>query len=222
MERFLVFGHRGSPLHAPENTIRSFEAAFQAGADGIETDLRLLSDRVAVLFHDDDVGEHAIESLTSKAVSESGLTIERLRDLAPFAHRGTLVLEVKRGKWEDALLDEVGAWPGIVIASFDHELIAEVAKRRPDIPLGLTTFGRIVDFASYARKLNATWAFPAYRYVDADLVASLHAAGVRVAPWTPNRPQDWQRLREAGCDGVITDMPGEAVQWRAVHASSRL
>jgi glycerophosphoryl diester phosphodiesterase len=214
MQRFLVFGHRGSPLHAPENTIRSFEVAFQAGADGIETDLRLLSDRVAVLYHDDDVGDREIESLTSAAVAEAGVKCELVRDLAPFAARGTLVLEVKRSSWEDVLVEEVGSWPNIIIASFDHDLIAEVGRRRPDLQLGLTTFGKIVDFASYARRLRAQWAFPSYRYVDAKMVAALHAAGVKVVPWTPNRPQDWRRLLDAGCDGVITDSPGEAVRWR--------
>jgi glycerophosphoryl diester phosphodiesterase len=214
MQRFLVFGHRGSPLRAPENTIRSFEAAFQDGADGVETDLRLLSDGVAVLYHDDDVGGREIETLSSAAVSEAGVTCERVRDLAPFAKRGTLVLEVKRSKWEDVLISEIGSWPNIIIASFDHDLIAEVGRRRPDLQLGLTTFGKIVDFAAYARQLRAQWAFPAYRYVDREMVAALHAARVKVVPWTPNRPQDWQRLRDAGCDGVITDLPGEAVQWR--------
>ena len=222
MDPFLVFGHRGSPLHAPENTIRSFAAAFDAGADGIETDLRLLSDRVAVLYHDDDVGEHEIESMTTAAVVEAGVKVEKLRDLAPFARRGTLVLEIKRGKWEEVLIEEVGSWPNIIIASFDHDLIAKVGQHRPDLQLGLTTFGRIVDFASYASRLRAKWVFPAYRYVDAAMVAELHDAGIKVAPWTPNRPRDWERLRDAGCDGVITDLPDEAVQWRAAQASSRL
>jgi len=141
-----------------------------------------------------------------------------VRDLAPFAARGTLVLEVKRSSWEDVLVEEVGSWPNIIIASFDHDLIAEVGRRRPNLQLGLTTFGKIVDFASYAKKLRAQWAFPSYRYVDAHMVSTLHAAGVKVVPWTPNRPQDWQRLRDAGCDGVITDLPGDAVRWRETAA----
>ena len=219
MERFLIFGHRGSPLRAPENTIRSFEEAFRAGADGIETDLRLLSDRVAVLFHDDEVGEREIESLSSSECTAQGVTVERLRNLEPFARRGTLVLEVKRSKWEDALIEEVGKWPNIVIASFDHALIAEISRRKLNIPLGLTTFGTIVDLPSYARRLGATWLFPAYRFVDAGLVAEMHAANVKVVPWTPNRPADWERLRAAGCDGVITDVPDRAVPWRDAQLS---
>ena len=55
-ERFLIFGHRGSPNRQPENTMASFEEAVRSGADGFETDLRLLSDGVAVLYHDDELG----------------------------------------------------------------------------------------------------------------------------------------------------------------------
>ena len=211
---FLIFGHRGSPRTAPENTIRSFEDAFRAGADGIETDLRLLSDRVAVLYHDDEVAEREIETLSSATVLELGATAERLRDLEPFTKRGTLVLEVKRSRWEDVLIEEVGKWPNIVIASFDHTLIAEIARRRLRIPLGLTTYGRMVGFSAYARRLGATWAFPAYRYVDEEFVIEAHDAGIRVVPWTPDRPHEWERLRASGCDGVITDVPGDAVAWR--------
>ena len=49
-DRFLIFGHRGSPKRFPENTLASFEETLRAGADGFETDLRLLFDRTAVLF----------------------------------------------------------------------------------------------------------------------------------------------------------------------------
>jgi len=214
MERFLIFGHRGSPRRAPENTIRSFEEALRAGADGIETDLRLLSDRVAVLYHDDDVGEREIETLSSADVSAHGMSVARLRDLAPLARRAMLVLEVKRSGWEDVLIEEVGKWPNIVIASFDHSIIAELSKRKLGIQLGLTTNGTILDLAAYAKRLGASWCYPAYRYVDAELVRSLHDARIRVVPWTPNRPREWERLRAVGCDGVITDVPDEAVRWR--------
>jgi glycerophosphoryl diester phosphodiesterase len=46
------------------------------------------------------------------------------------------------------------------------------------------------------------------------MVASLHARGIKVVPWSTNRRHEWDRLREAGCDGMITDLPAEAVAWR--------
>lgn len=209
---FLVFGHRGSPARFPENTVASFEEALRAGADGFETDLRLLADGTPILFHDDKLGGREVESLDAAAFDE----ITRVRDLAPFAGRAKMILEVKRGGWEDVLVSEIAGWPDIVVASFDHALIASLAQRGVPFPLGLTFQGAIADVASYAASLGATWAFPAFLYVDRDTVASLHDRGIRVVPWTPNRERDWQRLREAGCDGIITDFPEEAARWK-VH-----
>jgi glycerophosphoryl diester phosphodiesterase len=213
-ERFLIFGHRGSPNQQPENTLASFEAALRGGADGFETDLRLLSDGVAVLYHEDEVGERPIEALSWSEVEGGGLGIEQLRELTRFAGRTSMVLEVKRGGWEKQLIAEVGSWPNVVVASFDHEAIAELARHEPPFALGLTISGTIVDLAAYARRLSATWCYPNYRFVDQRVVSSLHAAAIRVVPWTPDRPQEWERLRSIGCDGLITNLPAEAVQWR--------
>jgi glycerophosphoryl diester phosphodiesterase len=213
-DRFLVLGHRGSPRRFPENTVASFEEALRAGADGFETDLRLLSDGTAVLFHDDEWREAEIETLAADWIPEAGYELARVRDLAKFANRATMVLEVKRAKWEDVLLSKIGGLPNIIVASFDHTMVAELARRNVTFPLGVTIFGRIVDCASYVKRLGATWLFPQFRYVDRELVESLHTEGIRVVPWTPNRTRDWDRLREAGCDGVITDYPAEAVEWR--------
>ena len=219
MSKFLIFGHRGSPRRFPENTLASFEGALREGADGFETDLRLLSDRAAVLYHDDEVGDDACETLSATAFAERGIPVEPLAVLAPFAGRTTMILEVKRGRWEDILIEHVGAWPGIVVASFDHSVLAELRARKVTFQLGLTLSGIIVDLPSYATRLGATWVFPNLHYVDADLVQSLHAEGIRVVPWTANRRRDWERLIEAGCDGVITDDPAAAVAWRSAIAS---
>ena len=212
---FLIFGHRGSPRRFPENTLASFDEALRAGADGFETDLRLLSDQTAVLFHDDEFAEAAVETLSSIELAERGAVVQRLRDLAPYAERTTMVLEVKRAKWENILLEHVSAWPNVIVASFDHSSIQELHRRGVSFSLGLTWHGHIVDAGAYAARLGATWCFPNYRYVDAEMVADFHAHGVKIAPWTPNRVREWERLREVGCDGVITDLPAEAVEWRS-------
>jgi len=212
---FLILGHRGSPYKERENTLASFEAALRAGADGFETDLRLLSDRTAILYHDDDVGDDACETLSARDLAERGLVVDQLDAIAAFAGRGTIVLEVKRSKWEEILIEHVAKWPGIVVASFDHTAIAELHRRDVAFPLGITYTGAIVDVVPYAQRLGATWLFPNFHFVDRALADAAHAAGLRVMPWTANRKNDWERLREVGCDGVITDFPDRAIQWRS-------
>jgi glycerophosphoryl diester phosphodiesterase len=68
-----VVGHRGASARHPENTLPSFEAAIQAGADVIELDVRLTADRVPVVMHDADVshttdGAGFVNELTLGAV----------------------------------------------------------------------------------------------------------------------------------------------------------
>lgn len=48
----LIIAHRGASKDAPENTFAAFKRAIDAGADGIELDVRLAKDGVAVVFHD--------------------------------------------------------------------------------------------------------------------------------------------------------------------------
>lgn len=48
----LTFAHRGARAHAPENTLEAFELALRLGASGLESDVWLTADGVAVLDHD--------------------------------------------------------------------------------------------------------------------------------------------------------------------------
>ncbi|MBT4034004.1 MAG: hypothetical protein HOB84_00615 [Candidatus Marinimicrobia bacterium] len=50
---YLLFGHRGSPLHEPENTIASFQRAITDGCNAIELDVHRSRDGHFVVFHDD-------------------------------------------------------------------------------------------------------------------------------------------------------------------------
>ncbi len=69
----LVIAHRGNSMHAPEDTMESFRQGLALGADGLEFDVRLSKDGVAVLIHDPTldrttngsgaVAEHSLDEL---------------------------------------------------------------------------------------------------------------------------------------------------------------
>lgn len=48
----LIIAHRGASAVAPENTLCAFRRALRDGAEGVECDVRLASDRVPIVFHD--------------------------------------------------------------------------------------------------------------------------------------------------------------------------
>lgn len=51
-----MFAHRGARAYAPENTIEAFELGLRLGATGLESDVWVTADDVAVLDHDGVVG----------------------------------------------------------------------------------------------------------------------------------------------------------------------
>lgn len=55
--------------------------------------------------------------------------------------------------------------------------------------------------------------YPDYRWLSPVLIQSIHFLGFRVMPWTPNSPDEWQRLIEWGVDGIITDDPGGLIRF---------
>jgi glycerophosphoryl diester phosphodiesterase len=50
--RPLILAHRGGCALGPENTLAAFDLGLQAGADGLELDVRLSADGVPVVHHD--------------------------------------------------------------------------------------------------------------------------------------------------------------------------
>jgi glycerophosphoryl diester phosphodiesterase len=77
------------------------------------------------------------------------------------------------------------------------------------------------DFGgSVARAVAAeggrTWG-PEHDDLTEETLAEAHALGLRVVPWTVNRPADMRRLIRWGVDGLITDRPDRA---RAVLAEA--
>ena len=73
-----MFAHRGARAHAPENTIDAFRLALRLGATGLESDVWITADGVAVLDHD---GEIRTGRLRKRPISE--LRREQLPDHIP-------------------------------------------------------------------------------------------------------------------------------------------
>jgi len=108
-----------------------------------------------------------------------------------------------------------GQRPRSEVQSFDLRVLRAIRLLNPALPLAaLCQFGR-GDFLRLAREAGATTLGPYQRLVTRRGVARAHAAGLRVVPWTANRPRDWARLARAGVDGIITDDPAGLIRYLA-------
>ena len=78
--KVLRIGHRGAALLAPENTLRSFRAAVDAGVDLVEFDVLDLPRGPLVVAHSDHLDEVSHGRATG---SVRACTLEELRKVAP-------------------------------------------------------------------------------------------------------------------------------------------
>jgi glycerophosphoryl diester phosphodiesterase len=63
------------------------------------------------------------------------------------------------------------------------------------------------DVQAAVASLSAVVISPHHHWCDTAFVARAHEVGLGVLPWTVNEPADVERVRAAGVDGLVTDVP---------------
>lgn len=213
----LIIAHRGASGEAQENTLAAFRLAVRQGADGAELDVHASRDHRLVVHHDPELPGlgpiAALDAATARTSLLPGGDRPPLLEQALAALDGLAVfVEVKAmpPEAEDALLAALDAAPEpgrCAVHSFDHALVARLARRRPGLRLGVLVEHAPADPAALLAGAGAEDLWPRRDVVTAALVEATHAAGGRVIAWTANRPEDVRRLAAAGADAICTDFP---------------
>ena len=152
-------GYHDSSLGRIENSRSAFAAAVHRGY-GIELDLQLSSDGVAMVFHDETLyrltGKHGplnawtAAELGALRLTGSADTIPTLAQvLAQVAGRVPLLIEIKDqsltmsptdGALEAAAVADLAGYGGpVALMSFNPDCVAHVARLAPHLPRGLTS-----------------------------------------------------------------------------------
>ena len=157
----LVFAHRGGCALGPENTLAAFDLGVAAGADGIECDVHLSSDGVAVVCHDDlldrttdRTGPVAAMTAAELARVDAGCRFRDARAAAPFAGQGVgiptlrevlrrypdrrVIVEMKvdTAAMGEAVVSEIraaGAADRVCAAGYGRQSIETVRARLPEV-----------------------------------------------------------------------------------------
>jgi glycerophosphoryl diester phosphodiesterase len=143
----LLIGHRGLPVLAPENTLRSFELALERGNEGIEVDVVSLHDGTLVAGHSLELAELCRGAATGGAGERD---LEELRRLDPELAtldevlalarsklgEGPLLLDLKSEGREEDLVEEVrahGLEKQAVFCSLERRQLARLRRLAPEI-----------------------------------------------------------------------------------------
>lgn len=126
----ITFAHRGARAHAPENTLEAFALGLRLGASGLESDVWLTADGVAVLDHDGVVGpalrRKAIASVDRANLPPHIPTLEQLYDECGTGY--DLSLDVKDPAAADKVMAVAGQAGGTALERLwlchgDHDLL---------------------------------------------------------------------------------------------------
>ncbi|GAB7102311.1 glycerophosphodiester phosphodiesterase family protein [Streptomyces phaeofaciens JCM 4814] len=215
---FLTIGHRGVMGVEPENTLRSFVAAEQAGLDAIELDLHLSRDGALVVMHD-----HDVDRTTDGSGSISDLTLEELRALD--AGRGervpvfeevldavTLPLqaEIKDVQAARALaevLRERDLAERVEVSSFHDAAVAETARLVPGVRTALIGSRYGLDIVDRAVDAGAATVCLNLRRLTLEIVEEARKRDLRIIGWVVNTADQLRLVHALELDGATTDYP---------------
>ncbi|WP_019008834.1 glycerophosphodiester phosphodiesterase [Deinococcus aquatilis] len=216
----LLLGHRGTPRLHRENTLTGFQAALDAGLDGIELDVRRLNDGTLVIHHDAALQDgRQLPQMQSAELPADVPTLAAT--LAWAADTGAYVnieIKVEATRPDDRVhrtLDAVLAYglrERVIISSFSPLVLAAALNHSPSIERGLLIhrayrFGPLDAVPVVMRRLKAAALHPMFPLIDERLMTQARAHGWRVNTWTVNDPAEVARLVALGVDGLIGDLP---------------
>jgi len=216
-----IIAHRGFSYKYPENTLLAFKKAIEAGADAIETDLRLTLDDQIILFHDRNLKKHTNldakpESLSLLSLKEfdvgRGECIPSLGELLELTQeRVTLILEIKYNPKTYKRLSEIlirqieNKLNWVEVSCFDDKVLEYIYKLNPNV--------RLHKLIKDASVLEDNGMEVKYDYVEYfDINVKLHAIALetgligrrKVIFWTVDK-EDLTKEIEAGLYGVMKD-----------------
>lgn len=230
----LVIAHRGFSTGHPENSLEAFEAAAEAGADAIETDVRLSRDSVPVCAHDVDLKrlrrrDAQVADLDAAELEREGVLV-LVTVLAAMRGRCKVVLDLKlAAEAELAPVFKVvnGLSMGEAVYAGVRALpLAPVVKRLcPDATvLGLLRHpSELPAFYAAGGSIGRLWEAEATRAGIAAAKHGGHKAWITVGGRSSGSTGNigaaaLRRLYEDGADGVIVNDPAQAVAVRDAMA----
>jgi len=213
----IAFAHRGGRAHHPDNTLAAFRHALAAGADGLESDVWLTADGVAVLDHDGVVGSRLrrrpIASLPRSALPDHVPTLEDL-----YADCGTdfdLSLDVKDPAAAATAVAVARAAGDTVVQRLwlchpDWELVATWRGLDPHVRLvDSTRAKRLRDGAERRAAALQSAGIDAINLHESDwtggLAAMFHRFDRYCFGWDAQHERQLDGLLDLGIDGVYSD-----------------
>ena len=234
MKKVLNIAHRGFSGYYPENTMLAFIKAIEVQCDGIETDVQLTKDGIAVLCHDETVdrttnGKGLIKDYTYEELEKldagikkeekfKGYKIPTLDEFLDYVKDKNLLinLELKNSIMEYPSLEEIviekvykyNIQHNCIISSFNHYSMARCKHIDKKIKTGLLYDETLYKPEKYIGYVGADTLHPNFHGVySEDIVRGIKSKNIPINVYTVNEEEDMINMLRLGVDGIITNYP---------------
>lgn len=234
-----IFAHRGASRRAPENTMPAFKLAYCLGTEGIETDVQLTKDDIPVLIHDEEVkrttnGTGFVKDFTFNQLKQldagswfskefAGVSIVSLDKFLQWIHDKPLCLniELKNNKidyknLETIVYERIDYYQLLnrtILSTFNPNSIKRL-KGFKDVEIALLTSKKNKNLVSHACELGVNAIHIKYYLLNQFLVEKSHRENMAIRVFTVNKFAHVKKCLSFGCNGVFTDVPDKALQYR--------
>ncbi|MGI5900277.1 MAG: glycerophosphodiester phosphodiesterase [Christensenellales bacterium] len=223
---FINYAHRGASEYAPENTLSAFELGIEQKANGIETDVRISSDGILYLFHDDN-----LDRVTDGFGPVGGLSFAELRRLNVIGRSGDfppdkiisfaefldfvkdkgvhLAIEIKEDGIEERIVKAMqpyGLEERTIVTSFSFPIIKKISEMS-GFRVGYLIRELSDEAVERLRSIKCYQICPNVRDVSKESVERLKDMGFSVRAWGIRTLQDMENAYRSGVDGMTINFP---------------
>lgn len=230
---FVVYAHRGASEYYPENTVTSFAAGIDMGANGIETDVQISKDGVLVIYHDDtmeaktgfsgSIADYTWEELRAARVENKAygradvlMTFEDF--LKYFGWRDlTFAIELKVRGIAAKVIDmmkKYDVYKKSVITSFYYDALEEARAYDPEVKLGWLYVHHTASTIEKLKAIGATQACPKAEDIKPEHLRELYECGFECRAWGISNTDIMRYATDIGVNaGMTVNFPDKLVEY---------
>ncbi len=232
--RPLAAAHRGFSFEYPENTLVSFAAGIEAGADLIELDFQPTRDGVLVCVHDGELTRYVgaelrarwegrpIDGADFSELSEldvgtwkgrgfAGARIPTLAQALEAIGPGAIPFIERKGGSPKQTLDVLrrcNAVDRVIVHAFDWDYLSALHSLEPRVVLGALGGGEFIpEHLRHLRSTGASMVHWSHPGLTAEAVQKLKSEQYLVQVYTLNDESAFSQALSVGVDGISTDRP---------------
>lgn len=222
--------HRGASAYAPENTLASFQQAYDRGGRWVEFDVMLTKDDVAIVMHDETLdrttngtGNVADKTYDEILALDAGswfgaeflgqkipTLVEALQLLNDLEMNMEVEIKPTAGRGVETaqityeLLDDY--WPMLarppLMSSWDPVALEEITRLDPDLVVG-----SVIDTLEEVDAATGIVVSVNHNLLDSNMMQRLKSQFELVLPYTVNDQHRARELLDMGADAIFTDYP---------------